>query len=597
MRIAASHRAALLFVGLITLLALYAILLASPGHMWALDYLSGLVAAITAMAICARLSLVIPNATARHYWIAVLVLFVLVSLGQFAEPLVDGHRISAWMSYLLLAISLVMPAMTARFDPIPRGTMRALWLGIWLQLGGIWATQLGESRDVIIGPVGWSEIADLAPLLALQCYLVGAILFVAYLRRQMFVVGRRPQDVGDVARYLFATSHLFHKQRYPRADRSSIPGGSLGLGIARFFVWYFKLAPRVRDRFKRGLLLQFCDLCAIGFRHGLDAKAYYMFELYRSERRARASGVMTRYETKNGIIKVLNRQLPKYGKRTPLGDKLAMAELCAENDIAHVATLIHAENGKLILRDARENALEQDLFLKPRQLKGARDTEIVRFAAGGFVLADGTRLSRQALLDHIAERSNEAPLLVQPRLVNHPDLADLAEHSLLPVRVITCLDRTEKPVVTHAFLRVLCKLESSWQTDVELGAPIDLETGQLGLMTGDKLEMAFDWHAQHPVTGARVLGRRLPYLADVLSIALAAHALAPDRLLIGWDIAVAPNGAYILEGNSYPDVDFPQRVFRCGIGDSPLGPLLFDRIVDVERRIDNGTLRRGGGTD
>src|SRR5690606_6840431 len=133
--------------------------------------------------------------------------------------------------------------------------------------------------------------------------------------------------------------------------------------------------------------------------------------------------------------------------------------------------------------------------------------------------------------------------------------------------------------------------------DIELAAPVDLATGVLGEMTGDKPEMAFDWYADHPITGARVLGRELPHWAEIQRIALAAHDLCPDRLLIGWDIAVTPEGAVMLEGNSYADVDFPQRVHRCSIGDSPLGPLLFDRIVELERCIAAGTLRRSGEAD
>ncbi|MBL8710006.1 MAG: hypothetical protein JNL25_12495, partial [Rhodospirillaceae bacterium] len=93
---------------------------------------------------------------------------------------------------------------------------------------------------------------------------------------------------------------------------------------------------------------------------------------------------------------------------------------------------------------------------------------------------------------------------------------------------------------------------------------------------------------------ARVLGRQLPCWHEACSVALAAHAACKDRLLVGWDIAIAPEGPLLLEGNSYADVDFLQRVHRCSIGDSPLGPLLFARLVDVENRIASGTLRGGG---
>lgn len=595
MTTAASRRLTTLFLAAVTLIALGAILVAAPGHDWVLNYLSGLVAAVTALAVVARLSLVLPNAAARFHWQLVLLLLVLVSLGQFAEPWLSATGIAAWISYLLLAVALIMPFLIARLDPVPVATQRALWLGILLQTGGIAALGMRHQPNAIAGLVDWSELADLAPLLALQCYLVGTVFFIGYLRQQMFGVRRSSRDVGDVARYLFATSGMFHKLRYPRIGNYPLPGGAFGLGLARFFAWYFPMAPRVKARFGRGFFRQFCDLCAIGFRHGLDAQAFYMFALYQPEMQARASSFLTRYETKNGLFKTLNRQLPKYGKRTPLGDKLAMREMCAANGIPSVPTLAFAEGGRIVCQE-QPAAFARDLFLKPQQMKGARGTELIRHEDGLFVTAGGAKLSREGLLDYIAERSKETPLLAQPRLVAHPDLADFVQVSLPPVRVITCLDANEQPVVTHGMLRVLCKLEPDWSADLELGASVDLATGILGEITGDKPDMALDWFADHPITKARVKGRQLPHWDEIRKIALAAHALCPDRLIIGWDIAVTPDGAFMLEGNSYADVDFPQRVHRCGIGDSPLGPLLFGRIVDIERRLAAGTLRRGGKT-
>ena len=72
------------------------------------------------------------------------------------------------------------------------------------------------------------------------------------------------------------------------------------------------------------------------------------------------------------------------------------------------------------------------------------------------------------------------------------------------MRVVTCLDPDDEPEVTHAMLRVLAKIEPEWDTqpDWEYGAAIDLETGCLGWLTGDKPDTCLAWHKTHPVTGA-----------------------------------------------------------------------------------------------
>jgi hypothetical protein len=407
----------------------------------------------------------------------------------------------------------------------------------------------------------------------------------------MLSIERRPSDVGDFARHLFTTSRLFKKVRHPRIGNYTVPGHRFAFILGRFLSWFPRIAPRVRDKVGVGIWRQFRDLCAVAFRHGLDAQVYYMFELYRPERRARASGYLTRYEMKNGLYKVLTWQVSKSKRRIMLGDKLGMHRICEEHGIATVPILAVAADGKLEYRCDPRAGLARDLFLKPRQAKGSRGAEFIRHADGRFTCEDGTTLDRDGLIDLIARRSKDEPILVQPRILNHPGLADLADEALLRIRAITCLDGVGRPVLTHAVLSNLCKLELNWPTDIEIGAAIDVESGALGLVTGDKADMWLHWSEDHPITRARMLGRIVPCWNEVRDVALAAHAACNDRLLIGWDIAVAPEGALLLEGNSYPDVDFLQRAHQCAIGDSALGPLLFARLVDLERRAATGTLR------
>jgi len=410
-------------------------------------------------------------------------------------------------------------------------------------------------------------------------------------RHDLFVAQHRVSDVGDFARYLYATSGLFKKVRHPRIGSFTVPGHKSAFVLLRLLRWFPRIAPQVRHRFGVGMWHQLRDLLVVAARHGLDAQVYYMFELYRRERRARTSGYLTRYEMKNGLYKVLTWQVPKTKRRIMLGDKLGMNRICEENGIPTIPILVVAEDGKLQYQCDRPTGLEQDLFIKPRQLKGSRGTEVIRYSRGRFTTEDGKTLDHAGLAEFLARRSEREPILVQPLIRNHPGLADLADQALMRIRVITCLDDTGKPVVTHAVLSNLCKLETNWPTDIEFGAAIDLETGALGMMTGDKGEAWLDWSEDHPITHARVLGRVVPCWNEVGPIVLAAHSACKDRLLVGWDVVIGPEGALLLEGNSYPDVDFLQRSHQCPIGDSPLGPLLFSRLADLERRSTTGTLR------
>jgi hypothetical protein len=111
---------------------------------------------------------------------------------------------------------------------------------------------------------------------------------------------------------------------------------------------------------------------------------------------------------------------------------------------------------------------------------------------------------------------------------------------------------------------------------------VDLATGRLGVLTGDKISDALDWHSTHPITGARVEGRILPLWSEMRTLAEKAHRACCGRLVVGWDIALTAEGPMVVEGNGLPDVAFLQRVHRSAIGASPLGPLLMFHLDRLE---------------
>ncbi len=53
-------------------------------------------------------------------------------------------------------------------------------------------------------------------------------------------------------------------------------------------------------------------------------------------------------------------------------------------------------------------------------------------------------------------------------------------------------------------------------------------------------------------------------------------------MIVGWDLALTPEGAMVIEGNSDPDTHFLQRVHRRMIGRSPLAPLLRHHLQAAE---------------
>lgn len=257
-------------------------------------------------------------------------------------------------------------------------------------------------------------------------------------------------------------------------------------------------------------------------------------------------------------------------------DKVLFAACCRREGLPVPQTLLDSGDGHGDVKwKVPRDRLDSDLFCKLRSGRGAQGVLVFRrVAPDRYLDPEGEEIDLDTVLVWLQAASRTAPVIVQPRLHNHPELADLADQSLVTVRVLTCLDSDNRPVVTHAFLRILSKLEPKWRRKDEYGVPIDLMNGRLGAMTSDRLASCALRFSHHPVTGQAVEGRVLESWPAIKALAQDAHRAFQHRIVVGWDIAVTDNGPMLLEGNINLDIMFPQRVHRQGIGRSALGPLL-----------------------
>jgi hypothetical protein len=96
----------------------------------------------------------------------------------------------------------------------------------------------------------------------------------------------------------------------------------------------------------------------------------------------------------------------------------------------------------------------------------------------------------------------------------------------------------------------------------------------LGSASNLGADSAVGWLDRHPDTGALISGTELPYWDDVRDVALRSHRAFPERLLVGWDIAITTRGPLMIEGNGAPDLDIMQRFARRGLMSGRLGVLL-----------------------
>lgn len=330
--------------------------------------------------------------------------------------------------------------------------------------------------------------------------------------------------------------------------------------------------PIVARRSGTSRTAQFIQQLWFACSRGILPPWYYVFALHEPARRARAASFLQRCETKAGVfIKLKQRHSPQ----SPLSDKSAFADHCRRSKLPHAAVLGVAYPQGLRLRDERLAAT--DLFIKPLDGSGGKGAERWDYIGGEtYQNADRVKLSADELVTHLTQRASKRPLLIQPRLVNHPELADLANGALATVRVLTCLNEKEEPEVMGAVFRMAVGGNQTVDNlhAGGLASRVDLATGELSLATNLGMDARVGWLDRHPTSRARIEGRVIPHWHHVCELAKRAHSAFADRLFVGWDIAVLANGPCLVEGNQGPDVDIMQRHGTVGLCDHRFGALL-----------------------
>jgi hypothetical protein len=324
----------------------------------------------------------------------------------------------------------------------------------------------------------------------------------------------------------------------------------------------------------RSIPRQLIDQLRLYFAAGVLPPWYYIFELHRQPLNSHARDFIYRWESKGGVMPLL-----KEGDREPLSvltDKVVFADHCRERQLATVPVLAIVHDG-VVEERVHPDELDTDLFVKPVFGRGGKGAERWdRIGPGRYRNPKGQELDREQLFDRLARKSAATPLMIQPRIVNHAALDTLNNGALSTVRILTCLNERGEPELVGAALRmaiggnhVVDNLHAGG-----IAASVDLETGRLGPASNLGAYGPLGWLDHHPDSGARIAGTPLPMWDQVRDFALRAHAAFADRVIVGWDIAITPEGPLLVEGNGAPDLDIMQRFIRHGLMAARLGVLL-----------------------
>jgi len=294
------------------------------------------------------------------------------------------------------------------------------------------------------------------------------------------------EPLGDRARRIFVEWPISSTRLDPGHPWAHIGIAPFLVDVTRLLIWWWQTAGRVKKFAGFSRWYQFRDIIRMTWPYRFHGQIYYMFELYRPEEKARRGEYLTRWETKNGLIRLLRQQfVDKSAPRSNMRDKVAFTETLLKNGLPGIPIIAAFSKGQSVPAEIDPALLRQDLFTKLRASKGAEGAGLISYLGEDRYRYGGKGFDRAGLLQQLAKQSERANLILLPRLTNHPDIAGLSVETLMAVRTFSMLNEKGEPEVVFAMLRVLGKLEPSWHSRVEWAAPVDLETGELGLLAGD----------------------------------------------------------------------------------------------------------------
>ncbi len=217
------------------------------------------------------------------------------------------------------------------------------------------------------------------------------------------------------------------------------------------------------------------------------------------------------------------------------------------------------------------------LFGKPTAYSGSFGSALLeRIEGDQIVLGNGRSVLLDAFCKEIVSEYG-AGYLLQSALKQHEEMEAITGRAVGSLRIVTVRQDT-MPNVLYALWKIPAPdamSDNFWQ-DGSMIAPVDAATGQVGetwVGTGLKARPI----DRHPVSERLFKGFEVPQWQEACRAAREAHALFPEFGVIGWDVAITPEGPAIIECNDNPFHTLYQQAFRRGVR-NPEFEAVFEKV-------------------
>lgn len=231
------------------------------------------------------------------------------------------------------------------------------------------------------------------------------------------------------------------------------------------------------------------------------------------------------------------------------------------------------------VRDFLENKAVFPIFGKPCDGRGSVGSALFTGSENGqLLLGNGQTVDLDAFCAEVF-RDYPDGFIFQTALVQHDTLSKVTGSAVGTLRIVTIRD-TAVPRTMYTVWKIpspSAMSDNFWQSGSMVAQVND--AGQVGkCRVGTGLDGQYI--ETHPVSGARFDEVQIPHWEAAQKLATRAHALFPEFGIVGWDMAITPEGPTIVECNDNPFHVLWQLANGRGINNADFTPAM-DAAADL----------------
>jgi len=274
-----------------------------------------------------------------------------------------------------------------------------------------------------------------------------------------------------------------------------------------------------------------------------------------------------------------------------LDNKYLFEKFFAMNDIRVVKSYARNNHSMFFINDHVEQINEPEFFaafLKKLIEEQAPTPDI--FIKKNSASCGGKGIYRVSLTDLENDKAKiekifhnvmKSEFLFQERLIQHDDFNKLNPHCINSIRIDTYTDRKNISRVISSFVRM--GVNKSHVDNISSGGVFAGVDPAKGVLYAEAYSNFTDGKAMtctvHPDTGTRFEGFRVPLYREAEELALKAARCIAQVRLVGWDVAITPDGPVLIEGNDTPGMS-ASEIAVDGYKDNPVLKDLVDEVIE-----------------